>query len=88
MVFSDDEKGSLSQNLEIKEIILRIDPFYIGHGNLQPSGAKQWDKYCHRYHINMILEHGQLKDDIAFAYGNTLSKAAKDDKDKQEHKKA
>lgn len=37
--------------------------------------------YCQRYHVYLIPEEVQLKDAIAFEYGNRLSIAPKADKE-------
>lgn len=53
-------------------INIPLDSLFIGHDYVQNTEAKSCSKYFLRTHIYWIPESVQLKDTIAFTYGNGL----------------
>lgn len=78
-VLSRRRKRKLANTQGIEEVNIPQIPIFIGRGYLKHAGGEGQGKYCLRYHICMTLEKVELKDNIAFAYGNDLSIAAKSD---------
>lgn len=62
----------------MKEIVINQKSVFVGHFCVQRAGVKWKGNAALRYDVYLILEGADLKDSIAVAYGDFLSRMSEE----------